>query len=153
MADEIILTKEGLVKLQTELRDLKVNKRKEIAEQIKNAKEYGDISENAEYDDAKNEQAFVEGRIAEIEKMIKNVKVVQKIKNCGKVTLGCTVVISTDGKEEKYMIVGSQESNPSEGKISHESPLGKALIDKVVGDVIDLELPDKTMKYRVVSII
>ena len=152
MADEVILTKDGLKKLKDELHLLKTKKRKEIAEQIKNAKEYGDISENAEYDDAKNEQAFVEGRILEIEKMTKNAKVVQRIQKCDKVSLGCTVEVSSNGKKEKYTIVGSQESNPLEGRISHESPLGKALIDKMVGDTVDLELPDRTMQYRIVSI-
>ena len=152
MADEVILTREGLAKIKEELQFLKREKRKEIAQSIKDAKEYGDISENAEYDDAKNEQAFVEGRIAELEKMIKNVKIVKKVSRCDKVQIGCTVEVASDGKKIKYRIVGPSESSPSEGKISHESPLGAALLNKAVGEVIKLELPDQKLSYRVVSI-
>lgn len=152
MTDEVILTSEGLVKIKEELQFLKREKRKEIAESIKDAKEYGDISENAEYDDAKNEQAFVEGRIAELEKMIKNVKIVKRASRCDRVKIGCTVEVASDGKQVKYRIVGPSESSPSEGRISHESPLGAALIDKAVGEVIDLKLPDQKLKYRIISI-
>lgn len=152
MADEVILTSEGLAKIKQELQFLKREKRKEIAESIKDAKEYGDIAENAEYDDAKNEQAFVEGRIAELEKMVKNVKIVKRASRCDRVKIGCTVEVASDGEQVKYRIVGPSESSPSEGRISHESPLGAALIDKAVGEVVDLKLPDQKLKYRIVSI-
>ena len=152
MAEEVVLTREGLKKLKEELNYLKTVKRKEIAQQIKDAKEYGDISENAEYDDAKNEQAFVEGRIVDFEQVIKNAKIVERTANCDRVTLGCSVVVATDGEQKKYTIVGPQETDPASGKISHESPLGRALIDKVVGEVVDLELPQGSLQYRVVSI-
>jgi len=152
MTEEIILTSEGLTKIKEELEYLKKEKRKEVAQSIKDAKEYGDISENAEYDDAKNEQAFVEGRIAELEKMIKNVKIVKRASRCDRVKIGCTVEVASDGKKIKYRIVGPSESNPGEGRISHESPLGAALLDKAVGEVIGLELPNRKLKYRIVSI-
>lgn len=152
MADEVILTKEGLEKIKEELKFLKNTKRKEIAEQIKNAKEYGDIAENAEYDDAKNEQGFVEGRIAELEKMIKNAKLIRKNQGCKAVEVGCTVSISSDGKDIQYMIVGASESNPSLGKISNESPLGSALLGKSVGEVVELNLPNRKNNYRIVAI-
>jgi transcription elongation factor GreA len=152
MAEEVILTEEGFKKIKKELINLKTVKRKEIAEQIKDAKEYGDISENAEYDDAKNEQAFIEGRIADLEKMIKHAKIVRKSNKCDHVILGCNVVIASDGEEKKYTIVGPQETDPSSGKISHESPLGRALIDKVVGEVVSLKLPHGKMQYRIVAI-
>lgn len=152
MSEDVVLTKEGLEKLKEELSYLKNTKRKEVAQNIKEAKEYGDITENAEYDDAKTEQAFVEGRIAELEKMIKNVRVISKSAHCQKVVLGCTVSISSDGEAVRYTIVGSSESDPAEGKISDESPLGKALIGKAIGEVFDLELPQGNIQYRVVSI-
>lgn len=152
MAEEIVLTKEGFEKIKEELINLKTVKRKEIAQQIKDAKEYGDISENAEYDDAKNEQAFIEGRISDLEKMIKNVKIVSRSTKCDRVTLGCNVVIASDGGQKKYTIVGPHETDPASGKISHESPLGKALIDKAVGEVVELDLPRGKIQYRIVSI-
>ena len=136
MAKPVMLTEEGLKRLEEELEVLKGEKRKEIAEKIKVARSYGDLSENSEYDDAKNEQAILEARIADIEASLKNAVLIE-------VHVGSTVVIkniATD-KEMTVRIVGSNESNPKEMKISDESPVGMGLIGKVVDDVAEIETP------------
>lgn len=155
--DQVLLTKEGLEKLKEEYEYLKSTKRKEVAAQIKEAISYGDLSENAEYDAAKNEQAFVEGRIIELEMMIKNAKIVKDSKSKGTVVqFGSTVVIQDQGKkdseEETYTIVGSTEADPFGGKISNESPLGHALIESRQGDVVEYEAPKGKVKYKVVKV-
>jgi len=123
MAEEIILTPQGLEKLKEELSNFKNTKRKEIASRISEAKEFGDITENAEYEDAKNDQAFVEGRISELEYMIKNAKIISAKACKDKVDMGCQVMIASDGTKKSYQIVGSNEVDPSAGKISGDSPL------------------------------
>ena len=138
-----ILTYAGLQELEAELEDLKVNKRKEVAQKIKEAREQGDLSENAEYDAAKDEQRDIEARIEEIEKILKNVEVVaEEDIDDTKINVGCHIKIHDYEYDEdlEFSIVGSTQTNSLEGKISNESPLGRALIGKDVGDIVELEL-------------
>ena len=154
MAKEIIVTKSGLLALENELEDLKTVKRKECAEKIKEARSFGDLSENSEYDEAKNEQGFVESRIVELEKMLKNVKVIDGDDVAdNEISLGCHVVIRGDEGDEEYDILGSTEVDADMCKISDESPLGKALIGKKVGDNVDVLLPTgATISFEVIKI-
>ena len=156
MAKPVMLTEEGLKRLEEELEVLKGEKRKEIAEKIKVARSYGDLSENSEYDDAKNEQAILEARIADIEASLKNAVLIDESEiNNDKVHVGSTVVIkniATD-KEMTIRIVGSNESNPKEMKISDESPIGMGLIGKVVDDVAEIETPGGVVAYKVIEIL
>ena len=156
MAKPVMLTEEGLKRLEEELEVLKGEKRKEIAEKIKVARSYGDLSENSEYDDAKNEQAILEARIADIEASLKNAVLIDENDiNNDKVHVGSTVVIkniATD-KEMTVRIVGSNESNPKEMKISDESPVGMGLIGKVVDDVAEIETPGGVVAYKVIEIL
>ena len=156
MEKKNILTYEGLKKLEDELEDLKVNKRKEVSQKIKEAREQGDLSENAEYDAAKDEQRDIEARIEEIEKILKNAEVVlEEEADADKVSIGCKVVIYDCEFEEEceYMIVGSTEANSLKGKISNESPVGKALIGKKVGESVIFETEDgDKIEYKVLSI-
>ena len=156
MAKPVMLTEEGLKRLEEELEVLKGEKRKEIAEKIKVARSYGDLSENSEYDDAKNEQAILEARIADIEASLKNAVLIDESEiNNDKVHVGSTVVIkniATD-KEMTVRIVGSNESNPKEMKISDESPVGMGLIGKVVDDVAEIETPGGVVAYKVIDIL
>ncbi|MGM0438526.1 MAG: transcription elongation factor GreA [Bacillota bacterium] len=152
---EVVLTEEGYEKLENELDYLVNEKRREVAKRIKVAREFGDISENSEYDDAKNEQAFVEGRIQEIENMLRNAKVVKDDEvDDHTVNVGTTVKIKDidDGEIYTYTLVGSAESDPLENKISNESPIGKNLIGHKIGDEVEVEVPSGTMKYEVLSI-
>ena len=144
-----LLTYAGLKKLEEELHDLKVVKRKEVAEKIKEAREQGDLSENAEYDAAKDEQRDIEARIEEIEKILKNAEV-----DLDKISVGCKVKVHDFEFEEdiELKIVGSTEANSLEGKISNESPVGKALIGAHTGDVVEVEMPAGIMKYKVLEI-
>ena len=142
-----ILTYAGLKKLEDELHDLKVNKRREIAGKIKEAREQGDLSENAEYDAAKDEQRDIEARIEEIEKILKNAEVVVEDEvDSDKINIGCKVDVLD------LEIVGSTEANSLEGKISNESPVGKALIGAHKDDIVDVETPAGIMQYKVLSI-
>lgn len=155
MAKQTILTYEGLKKLEEELEYLKTVKRQEVAERIKQARAFGDLSENSEYDEAKNEQAFVEGRIATLEAMLRNAKVIDEEDiTVDRVSIGCTVkVYDEDLKEEmEYTIVGSAEADPANMKISDESPVGKALLGHHVGDIVDVEVPDGIVKMKVLEI-
>ena len=156
MAKPVMLTEEGLKRLEEELEVLKGEKRKEIAEKIKVARSYGDLSENSEYDDAKNEQAILEARIADIEASLKNAVIIDENDiNNDKVHVGSTVIIknvATD-KEMQIRIVGSNESNPKEMKISDESPIGMGLIGKVVDDVAEIETPGGVVAYKVIEIL
>ena len=156
MAKQVMLTEEGLKRLEEELEVLKGEKRKEIAEKIKVARSYGDLSENSEYDDAKNEQAILEARIADIEASLKNAVIIDENDiNNDKVHVGSTVIIknvATD-KEMQIRIVGSNESNPKEMKISDESPIGMGLIGKVVDDVAEIETPGGVVAYKVIEIL
>ena len=150
-----ILTYAGLKKLEDELHDLKVNKRREIAGKIKEAREQGDLSENAEYDAAKDEQRDIEARIEDIEKILKNAEVVvEEEADLDKVSIGCSVkILDCEFDEElEYKIVGSTEANSLKGKISNESPVGKALLGKQVGDTVTVETPAGEFSYKVLSI-
>ena len=150
-----LLTVEGLKQLEDELQDLKVNKRREVAQKIKEAREQGDLSENAEYDAAKDEQRDIEARIGEIEALLKNAEEIEEEKtDNGKISLGCTVKILDleYDEEEEYKIVGSIEANSLQGRISNESPVGKALIGKAEGEIVDVELENGKIQYKVLSI-
>ena len=154
-AKRTILTYTGLRALETELEELKVVRRKEVAQKIKEAREQGDLSENAEYDAAKDEQRDIEARIEEIEKILKNADVVDEEEvDLNKISVGCTVLLYDVEFEEEveYKIVGSTEANSLSGKISNESPLGKALLGKAVGDEIVVEAQAGTMEYKVLKI-
>ena len=153
--NETLITAEGLEKLKVELEDLKLVKRKEISEKIKTALAFGDISENSEYDEAKNEQAAVETRIAKLELMIKNAKIIKEAKQKGIVSIGSKVTIKDLEFDEvmEYTIVGSAEADPFEGKISNVSPLGKALLGKRIGEIIEVASPVGDMiKYEILTV-
>lgn len=147
------ITQEGLQKLKKELEELKNVKRKEIAERIQEAKELGDLSENAEYVEAKNEQAFVEGRLLEIESILKHATIIkQKSKSSNKVEIGSKIKIEDSGQTREYSIVGSSEADPADGKISNESPLGQAFVGKKVGDIIEIKVPQGSKKFKIIAI-
>ncbi len=155
MEKKIRLTDDGLKKLQDELENLKTTGRKEIAEKIKIARGYGDLSENSEYDEAKNEQAKIEARIVEIEAMLKNVEIITDVKGSTKtVMLGSKVkILDVEFNEEAiYRIVGSAEADPNEGLISDESPVGKALLGHKVGDTVFAEAPAGEIEFKIISI-
>lgn len=150
-----ILTYEGLKKLEDELQNLKVVKRKEVAQKIKEAREQGDLSENAEYDAAKDEQRDIEARIEEIEKILKNAEVVVEDEiDLDKISVGCKIkVYDCEFEEEiEFKIVGSMEANSLQGKISNESPVGKALIGAKVGDTVTAETQAGIVEYKVLEI-
>ena len=150
-----LMTYEGLKKLEDELQELKVVKRKEVAEKIKEAREQGDLSENAEYDAAKDEQRDIEARIEEIEKILKNAEVADEdASSKGTANLGCKVtVIDMEFDDEiEFKLVGSTEAKSLENKISNESPIGKALIGKKAGDIVEVDTPAGTAKYKIVKI-
>ena len=150
-----ILPYEGLKKLEDELENLKVVRRKEVSQKIKEAREQGDLSENAEYDAAKDEQRDIEARIEELEKILKNAEVVvEEEADLDKVSIGCSVkILDCEFDEElEYKIVGSTEANSLKGKISNESPVGKALLGKQVGDTVTVETPAGEFSYKVLSI-
>ncbi len=150
-----ILTYEGLRSLEDELQDLKVNRRKQVAEKIKEAREQGDLSENAEYDAAKDEQRDIEARIEQIEKILKNAEVVvEEDVDLDVINVGCKVtIIDLEYDEElEYKIVGSTEANSLKGKISNESPVGRALIGARKGDVVEVETQAGALKYKIVDI-
>ena len=150
-----ILTYEGLRKLEEELDDLIVVKRKEIAQKIKEAREQGDLSENAEYDAAKDEQRDIEARIEQIEKILKNAEVIDEDEvDLEKISIGCkvTVLDVEYEEEEEFRIVGSSEANSLQGKISNESPVGKALLGAKVGDTINVETQAGVVQYKVLAI-
>ena len=154
MAKQTIITDEGLRRLEEELEDLKTVKRKEIAEKIKVALSFGDLSENSEYDEAKNEQAIIEGRIAEIESQLKNVHVLDESElNTEVVHIGSKIRIREVGtqEDEVYKIVGSTETDPQNGRISDESPIGKAMLGHAAGDVVEVLIPAGAVSYEPVS--
>ncbi|HRU41244.1 MAG TPA: transcription elongation factor GreA [Candidatus Diapherotrites archaeon] len=155
MGKQNILTIEGLAKLEDELDFLKSKKRAEIAQRIKQALAFGDITENSEYDEAKNEQAFVEGRIVQIENILKTAKVIDDEDiQTDIVSVGCRVTLRDVelGDEVEYLIGGSAEADPINLKISNESPVGKALIGKTIGDIVDIVVPDGVIKYEILNI-
>jgi transcription elongation factor GreA len=156
MANEIIMSAAGLKAAQEELEYLKTVRRKELAEEIKEARSHGDLSENSEYDEAKNTQGLVENRISELEQMLKNVKVIDENQlSVDAVAVGTHVTIQEDGAKsaDEYDIVGRTEADPLHGKISDESPVGGALLGKAIGDRADVTLPTgRTVSYRVLNI-
>lgn len=152
---KLYLTHEGLKKLEEELEYLRTKRRAEVAERIKRAKEFGDLSENAEYDEAKKEQAFVEGRIMTLEKMLAHAQIIEMQETeSNEVSVGSTVrLLNLDTKEEvEYTIVGSFEANPKENKISDESPLGKELIGKKLHDFLRVKAPAGEFYYQIIAI-
>ena len=154
-AKPVILTSEGLNKLENELEQLKSVRRKEVSEKIKVALSFGDLSENSEYDEAKNEQAIVEARISEIEQMLKHVTVLDEdgiSTECVSVGSKITVKHLKSGKMDTYKIVGSTEAAPLEKKISDESPVGKALLGHRIGEIVDVETPSGVIQYEIMEI-
>ncbi|MFA9381045.1 MAG: transcription elongation factor GreA [Acetanaerobacterium sp.] len=155
MAKPILLTDEGLKKLENEIEELKTIKRKEISEKIKVALSFGDLSENSEYDEAKNEQAIIESRIATIEAMLKNVKLLDEEDiSTETVNVGSKVAVKDMefGDELTYTIVGSTEADPEKGRISDESPIGQGLMGHKAGEVVEVEVPSGLIKFKVLSI-
>jgi transcription elongation factor GreA len=152
---QVFLTKEGLEKLENELEHLKTVGRKEVAEKIKHARSFGDLSENAEYDEARNEQAQMETRILQIEAILKHAEVIDEEEvDINKITIGSKVKLFDMEFEEEieYSIVGSTEAAPAQGKISDESPVGEALMGKAVGDLVTVDAPGGAMQFKVLSI-
>jgi transcription elongation factor GreA len=152
---EIILTQDGLKKLEEELEHLKSVKRREVAERIKVAIGYGDISENSEYEDAKNEQAFIEGRVITLEKMLRNARIINNDDIAtDTVSIGSKVTVEDIefGDSVEYYIVGTAESDPLQNKISNESPVGKAILGKKKGTVVDVSVPAGIIQYKIVDI-
>jgi len=155
MQKELILTKSGYKKLAAERDFLVKVRRKEVAEKIKEAKELGDLTENSEYEDAKNEQAFIEGRIVEIETILKKAKVINKKGRGDRVSVGSKVIVELNSRSRKKMtfkIVGSNEGDPISGKISFDSPLGKALMNKKKNDKVEVETPGRKLNYKILDI-
>ena len=153
---EIILTPEGLDKLEKELEMLKTVKRREVARRIKEAIEFGDITENSEYEAAKNDQAFIEGRIITLEKMLRNARIIEhKESNSGVVHIGARVTLQDleCGEDFVYTLVGSAEADPMNNKISNESPVGNAIIGKKKGDIVTVEVPIGEIKYKILSVV
>jgi transcription elongation factor GreA len=152
---EVLLTEEGLAKVKEELEYLRTKKRHEVAQRLKEAIAQGDLSENSEYDSAKEEQAFVESRIVQLENMIRNAKIInQDAQNKNYVSIGAKVTIQElpDGEKETYVIVGSAESDPTAGKISNESPIGAELIGKREGEIINVPVPSGTIQFKILEI-
>jgi transcription elongation factor GreA len=152
---ELVLTREGLQKLEEELDDLKTVHRREVNERIRQAKEFGDISENAEYEDAKQEQAFVEGRILKVESMIRNARIIDaSLYSSDEVHLGATVKVkeTKSGQSHEFTIVGSTEADPVNHRLSNESPLGSALMGKKKGDTVPVTTPRGLASYKVEAI-
>ncbi len=153
MTNPVYISKEGLEKLKQEFEQLKYKTIPEIAEKIDVAKQNGDLSENAEYHDAKEQMAFAQGKVFELQQKIDNAEIIEKSSGSGKVEVGSSVGVATeDGVEKNYQIVGATEADPLEGKISNESPLGSAFIDHAVGDEVEVEKPSGTAKYTIKSV-
>jgi transcription elongation factor GreA len=146
------ISRDGLEKLRAELEEMLTVRRPEVAQRIHDAKEHGDLSENAEYEDAKNEQAFVEGRIATLEAMIKSASIINEVGDNDHVQIGSTVVVESPDGEERFTIVGSAEARPAEGRISNESPVGRALLGHRRGEKVVVRVPAGDFSYKSVSI-
>lgn len=150
MEKTVYLTKAGHEKLEKEYDELITNGRREVADLIKAAKEYGDLSENSEYADAKDKQAFIEGRIAELEHILKNANIIEDDHaNCESVNVGCTVSVELEEGQMEFRIVGSYEADPEKGYISNESPIGQALLGKKAGEEVEVNVPAGTIKYKI----
>ena len=150
---QTILTEEGLRKLEEELEFLKTERRSQVAERIKQAIDFGDISENSEYEDAKNEQAFIEGKIADLEKKLRNVEIIKK-NDADVVTVGSTVLLQDLEMDDvaDYTIVGSTEADPMEFRISNESPVGAAILGQRVGGIVEVHVPAGVLKYQIMQL-
>jgi len=153
--EKIFLTPKGLERIKKEYQELTTKRRKEIALRIQKARELGDLTENAEYDAAREEQAQVEGRIAELEELIKRAEVVKNNNNKHPETVGvgCRVRVHLEGREEEFQIVDAPEADPTRGKISHRSPLGQALLGKKIGEKVEVEAPVGKLIYKILAII
>lgn len=149
---KIYLTKEGLEELKLEFKELTKTKRPDILERVSQARSMGDLSENAEYVAAREELSFIDGRIDELEELIKQAVIIQDPHSKGMVKLGSTVTVNVKGKKEVFTVVGEWEADPKDKKISHESPLGKALIGKKVGEKVEVEAPAGTVVYTIASV-
>lgn len=152
MTNEVLLTPEGLEKLKAELEKLRKVDRQEIVARIRTAKEFGDLSENAEYEGAKNDQAFIEGRIAELEDTIRRAKVVVHHSGDSVIGIGSQVTVAIDGDEEHYTLVGANESDPASGKISIDSPIGKSLVSHKKGDSVDIHVPAGKLAAKIIDV-
>jgi transcription elongation factor GreA len=148
----VLLTQEGLNKLEAELEELKTSKRAEIAERIKYAMDFGDISENAEYEDAKNEQGMLEGRILTLENMIRNAVIIEDASDDSVVQIGSTVEVKDEFGKQTYTVVGPAEADVASGRISHESPVGKALMGRKVGEKVMVMTPGGEREVKIVKI-
>lgn len=151
MNKSFLLTKEGVKELEAELASL-VAERAPLAEQIKAARELGDLSENAEYQSAREDHDKLEGRISEIEHILRNVELITKPKNDNKVQIGSTVKLTSNGKAKQFQVVGTVEADPLNGKISDESPIGKALLGKKLGESVEITTPAETATYKIAEI-
>lgn len=152
MTKKHLLTKDGLLKVKKELEVLTNQKRKEVIERIQEAVAHGDLSENADYAQAKEEQAFIEGRIQELEDIVKNAEIIQANGNRHMVSIGATVKVKVNGQEKAYTIVGSNEANPAEGRISNESLVGQKLLGAKLGDKVEIKTPAGPAVYEIVEI-
>ena len=150
--DKFYVTKERLSELKSELDELVREGRRRVAERLKRAKEYGDLSENSEYSEAKDEQAVVERRIMELEDIVKNVALIEKTTGGDTVSVGCTLIVKSNGQNFTYQIVGSNEADPVEGKISNESPMGKAFLGHRVGEEVKVGTPKGEIPYTISKI-
>ena len=146
------ISKEGLEKLKTELALSKTVKRQDIAERLEHAKALGDLSENAEYAEVKSEQELLEQEILELEDRIRDAVIIEKSERTDKVRIGSTLTVRIEGKDETYTIVGAEESDPINGKISNESPMGKAFLTRTAGDKVEVQAPGGVRKYEIVGI-
>lgn len=149
---KVLLTKEGLEELKKELKILIEVKRPEVVQKISIARDMGDLSENAAYVSARDDQAFIEGRISELEGIIKNAVVSSGVRSKGVVSVGCKIRVHVDGVEQEFYLVGGPEADPKEKKISHESPLGKALMGKKIGDKVEIDAPMGKLVYTILSV-
>ena len=152
--EECLLTSEGFLLLEEELNELKTVKRPQVIEAIKDARAQGDLSENADYDAARNDQAVLEARIKELEYMIEHAKIIEEEVKSGVVGLGSTITINyvDDDEDEEYKIVGSLEANPFENRISNESPIGKAVLNRKVGEIVTVESPNGSYDVKIVAV-
>ncbi len=148
----VYVSADGLKKMQVELEELRTAKRAEVAERIHAAMEFGDFTENSELEQAKNDQAFLEGRIMTLEQMIKNAQVIDENSHHELVEVGSHVMVEAEGNKEKYVIVGSAEASPAEGKISNESPVGRALMGHKAGETVRLSVPAGTVEMKILAV-
>lgn len=153
-AKKVYLTKEGIAELKKEYQELNSDKRPKVLERMTQARSMGDLSENGEYTAAREELSFIDGRIDELEELLKQAVLIDEVKKTSKsvIGMGSTVTVKTNGKEEVFMVVGEWEADPANKKISHESPLGKALLEKKVGETVEVEAPAGKITYTILSI-